>query len=299
VSAALGNVAGIRAGGEVLSVHRRALNLWLGGRLVSLVGGTHEPSPAHAGHAEPGSRAMPVSCPPFGVVIADGVDLSGLGIRAGMPCRIGDGWLHVGEARLSIRLHDARRWSPRLHPVVDVHHAPAGIAGRARLAAVAAAAEGPGGLAAGGDWEAQAHSPLQGLARSLGSNDLVAAEAAGAELIGLGSGLTPSGDDLLVGLTAALVAVGDASGLLLAGSWARRAARRTTPVAVAFHRYAAQGAYDELVHTLLGAVLAGTPSDLRAAVRRTAMWGATSGRDLLSGIVLGLEGAVERAGLAA
>jgi hypothetical protein len=293
VSSALGDVAGIRAGGELLSVHHRAINLWLGGRLIAVVGGAAATSTAD-GPAAQVARG-PISCPPFGLVIAEGVDLASLGLRAGMPCGLGDGWLRIGD-RLSVRVQGARQWSPYLHAVAQLPGDPAAVAERARLARTVAAGEGPGGLAAGGEWEAEARAPLHRLSAALAGGDLRAAEASGAELIGLGAGLTPSGDDLLVGVSAALTALGDPAGGELARSWATTAAGRTTPVALAFHRYAAQAAYDELVHALLGAVLLGTPAALKLAVRQTAAWGATSGRDLLAGMVLGLEAAAARAG---
>ena len=295
VSSALGDVAGIRATGELLSVHHRAINLWLGGRLIALVGGAAAPDGTGGAAIEDGRG--PISCPPFGLVIAGGVDLASLGLRKGLPCSFGDGWLRIGD-RLSVRVQGARQWSPRLYPLARLQGDPAAVAERARLARSVVAAQGPGGLATG-EWEAEARAPLERLACALVDGDLPTAEASGAELIGLGAGLTPSGDDLLVGMTAALTAVGDPSGHELAGSWARRAAGRTTPVAQAFHRYAAQAAYDELVHDLLGAVLLGTPAALQLAVRRTAAWGATSGRDLLAGMVTGLEAAAARAGRAA
>src|SRR5689334_6964144 len=70
VSSGLGNVAGIRAAGDVLTVHRRALNLWLGGRLVAVVGGSSMPLPAGAAPVGEPRGLTPLGCPPFGLVIS-------------------------------------------------------------------------------------------------------------------------------------------------------------------------------------------------------------------------------------
>lgn len=126
------------------------------------------------------------------------------------------------------------------------------------------------------------------LGAALAASDVDGATRAGMSLIGLGPGLTPSGDDLLVGLTAALTAMGDPGARRLAGAWATEAVTRTTEVAAAFHRCAATGEYSERLHLLLDAILVGPPEEIAGAVAVAADWGATSGIDTLAGVVLAL-----------
>jgi hypothetical protein len=113
---------------------------------------------------------------------------------------------------------------------------------------------------------------------------------AGRPLVGLGQGLTPSGDDLLVGLTAALTALGQPIARPLAAAWATDAERGTGLVARTFHRNAAVGEYTERMHTLMASILAGPASGIDTAVRRAADWGASSGGDTLVGVVAAFSG---------
>jgi hypothetical protein len=115
-----------------------------------------------------------------------------------------------------------------------------------------------------------------------------------ARLVGWGEGLTPAGDDFLVGLSAALRAqIGgraDRALFLLELSAAMTAqAHLTTPIAAHFLRLAAQGHFNadvvHLVDALLGA--RGSP-DLAPALSAALESGATSGADTVTGIVAGL-----------
>jgi hypothetical protein len=94
-------------------------------------------------------------------------------------------------------------------------------------------------------------------------------------LVGLGDGLTPSGDDLLVGFSAGLRATADPLAERFARGCADLARGRTTLVAQMFLDHAARGAYSERVQRLVS----GSPTDARA-------WGASSGADTLLGILL-------------
>jgi hypothetical protein len=108
-----------------------------------------------------------------------------------------------------------------------------------------------------------------------------------AALLGLGPGLTPSGDDVLCGAMIALHAGGrsDAAGRLGA-SVLRYAGARTTGLSRAFLRAAAEGQGSEALHVLLVAVLSGQTDQLDALVGDVARIGHTSGWDALAGAVL-------------
>lgn len=110
-----------------------------------------------------------------------------------------------------------------------------------------------------------------------------------AALVGLGPGLTPSGDDALVGLLAVLhrLAPGDARAGLL-----RRAVEaqlhRTGDVSAHYLGLAAAGHAGERLVALCDALSAGTRSGVEAAAAAVVATGATSGADALLGVVSGL-----------
>jgi Protein of unknown function (DUF2877) len=105
-------------------------------------------------------------------------------------------------------------------------------------------------------------------------------------LVGRGQGLTPSGDDFLIGLMAALRAADHPlSGKFAATCW-ELARGRTTAVAEMFYRYAAVGAFSARIHELL-AGLTDTEADLVRAFEDALEWGASSGADCVVGVLLG------------
>jgi hypothetical protein len=113
-------------------------------------------------------------------------------------------------------------------------------------------------------------------------------------LVGWGEGLTPAGDDFLVGLCAALRAqIGGRADralfLLELSAAVTTQAHRTTPIAAHFLRLAARGHFNADVVHLVDALLGprGIP-DLAAALAAALESGATSGADMVTGIVAGL-----------
>ena len=120
-------------------------------------------------------------------------------------------------------------------------------------------------------------------------------------LIGWGEGLTPSGDDFLVGLLAGLQALVRAdprrrSFLDALATAIVRGTVRTTPVAAHYLRLAAAGDFTEPVVVLRHALLAGPDhDDVDRALRIALAVGATSGADTVSGLLAGLSAWAQRA----
>lgn len=113
-------------------------------------------------------------------------------------------------------------------------------------------------------------------------------------LIGFGPGLTPAGDDLLVGVLATLRRFDPGGQTLRALAYGvRRDAHRTTDISAHHLRLAAAGAFGESVTGLLDARTAGAARTTVAArtdgVLRT---GASSGADAVAGVVLGVRALV-------
>lgn len=110
------------------------------------------------------------------------------------------------------------------------------------------------------------------------------------DLLGLGPGLTPSGDDLLGGVLIALRAAGrpDAAQDF---DWhiACAAAGATTPLSCAFLRAAAEGMGCAALHGAIAALLKNERAALASHVTALARIGHTSGWDALAGVVLALQ----------
>lgn len=110
-------------------------------------------------------------------------------------------------------------------------------------------------------------------------------------MLGLGPGLTPSGDDFLVGLFATLNLAGSpCQGWLEGGTTVLRHARHAThAISLAALTAAAAGRVRESIEALIESLLHGTPATLVQPLRRVLAIGATSGADLVAGILAGLD----------
>jgi Protein of unknown function (DUF2877) len=123
------------------------------------------------------------------------------------------------------------------------------------------------------------------------------------DLLGLGPGLTPSGDDVLCGALVALRAVGRSGAAdRLAATVAVAAPTATSPLSGAFLRAAAEGLGAEPLHEIIRELLSGRTEVLARRLEALGAIGHTSGWDALAGAVLVLQAfrtsAVQRAGVA-
>jgi uncharacterized protein DUF2877 len=110
-------------------------------------------------------------------------------------------------------------------------------------------------------------------------------------LLGRGPGLTPSGDDVLVGMIAALWFVGeiDSSGLAsLRQLLVDTGTRLTTDISVEYLHYACRGMVAGPLHDLLLALDRSDRTATADAVNQLRRYGHTSGMDCLLGAVTGL-----------
>lgn len=127
------------------------------------------------------------------------------------------------------------------------------------------------------------------------------AGAAGRDLVGLGDGLTPSGDDVLCGLLGAgrtlATALGttdlDAALRHLGDAVCSDAAERTTALSATLLRHAARAELARPARALLRALLGRTP--VAPAVHALLSVGHTSGRDLALGSSIGIHAALAAA----
>ncbi|MCO5967191.1 oxamate carbamoyltransferase subunit AllH family protein [Actinoallomurus soli] len=208
------------------------------------------------------------------------------GVREGDVAFVGEGGVEVA-ARLRVRI---RRWWD-----------PTPVLGPLSLARLAHGARALGDLA--GPWGLSGHPVPDVLADSCAAGDLAHAVDAAERIVGLGPGLTPSGDDALAGLLLALRLLG---GAVPGGSRAVRladwigaavtayACERTTALAATLLQCAARGqASVEAAAVLRG--IAGQ-EDLAPAARRLVEVGHTSGSDVAWGLLTGCRAALALSG---
>ncbi|MGH2349920.1 MAG: DUF2877 domain-containing protein [bacterium] len=111
---------------------------------------------------------------------------------------------------------------------------------------------------------------------------------AAADLAGLGGGLTPTGDDILVGVLVVLAAVADGQIQILRNAIHDAVAGRTTRISAAYLDAAARGEASEAWHRLLTALAGNEPDEVIEAGRRVRTYGETSGTDMLAGFLSGM-----------
>ena len=106
------------------------------------------------------------------------------------------------------------------------------------------------------------------------------------DLVGLGPGLTPSGDDFLIGALALLAAIGKTEAhASLARALADVPPELTSPLSRCFLRAAAAGHVGEKLHTAVSAITAGDADAAIAAIRDV---GHSSGWDMMAGAMTAL-----------
>ncbi|MEU0516543.1 DUF2877 domain-containing protein [Streptosporangium sp. NPDC006007] len=209
-------------------------------------------------------------------------------VSVGDDASVGDGSIEIG--RLSLRAH---RWwdpAPPLGPV-DPALLASSLPRMAELCDRSARRPGLEGNDAAGL-----------LAEGCSTASLLHAVTAAEQLIGLGPGLTPSGDDMLAGLLVALRHLGTSAGVgravwladWLAAAVTFGARGRTTSISAALLHCAARGeAGGEVLAVLRG--LAGL-QPLPLALHRLLGLGHTSGADLAWGLRIGLAAVVDLEG---
>jgi hypothetical protein len=239
---------------------------------------------------------------PGGILVRGVRDLRETGARPGMVVLPSPDGLAIPDAAVRIDLSRALVWSPVL-PAAARFTAAAELARTAAAARRLAADLTPeGGLAPmlsgratpGDPWLVRARDLIGAQLEAIGTGDVATALGPTIDLIGLGVGLTPSGDDYLVGLLAGLDATGDPDRHAIGAAIAVRAPDRTTAVGAAALEHATRGAFSERLHDLLVALARGRLDDLEAPIRRAMAYGATSGSDTLVGLFGALDLAVAR-----
>ena len=244
----------------------------------------------------PGGALCTIACsgidnaPGTLVAAAASFDRLGLAPRASASC---DGATLVVGASLEISLQRIERWSPTLAewPGDDM---PVDW-----LRELIARCGRDGGIK---QTTGAVRSYDARLARRLGdavaslqaallAGDASAAHEHGMRLVGLGPGLTPAGDDFLVGLATACNQPSSPVGHLrpLLAQLTAEAADRTNVISHAAMVQAAEGRVRESISELVNAMARGDRAAMERRGAQVMSIGATSGTDILTGLLAGLE----------
>lgn len=221
-----------------------------------------------------------------------------------------EGTVNLGLVRLSsglaLDVGKASEWTPPPPPIFVTTHAIDGVAQLRAAAHGAAPADGLARLVLCGD--AAGHTAraakgaidalCAGLPRNLACNELSNDVARAATLLlGMGPGLTPSGDDLLGGVMLSLTAAGHAP--IRDALWHNlepELNELTVPISAMHLSAAADGMAGERLHALLEGVMGGDEASLATAIDELSAVGHTSGWDAAAGIALGLEAVIASRG---
>jgi Protein of unknown function (DUF2877) len=258
--------------GSVHSVFTRAVNLSddADGRLFTLVVASSDNAPS--------------------TLVVDTPSFERFALRPGAPAVVAGGALHAGD--LVVHLDGARAWSASLpewpaagvcldwlEHILERH----GVAGGIRPRPFPANA-----------FEAETGRRLQrsraALHAALAVRDIPAVRRAAAELIGLGPGLTPAGDDYVLGLATAFALRGPEAREERAALVAAidESAARTNDISHAALAHAARGRVRQSIVDLAAALAERDRATISARADRVLAIGATSGTDILTGLLAGL-----------
>lgn len=230
----------------------------------------------------------------------DGVVWASCGLYLNEPVLSSSGSLRVGQA-LDISLGDAVPWTPPAPPRWTPLTVKAGLEGLNHLVGMAAD-EGLAGFVLGEPSRVvrnrvtdAARHPIDALSRAVECSfkerppRISDIEEAVIDLLGLGPGLTPSGDDFLGGMLIAL-AILPAPTLRahLQDVIERHAQQRTNPVSLAHLRAAGSGEGHEALHEIFNCLLGGNISALPVHVGAINTIGHSSGWDALAGMCVTL-----------
>ena len=136
-----------------------------------------------------------------------------------------------------------------------------------------------------------AQEPARFLVQGLLRVDEELCRTSARKLAGLGAGLTPDGDDFMMGCILALWACWAGEGVEQVAKWVSlEAGLQTTPLAAAWLRAASRGECSVRWHDLLQAILRENEENIRSAARAIIQQGHTSGASALAGFTALLTG---------
>jgi hypothetical protein len=285
--------------GEIHSVYKNALNIRTsGGQLVSILSQDNPDGP----------NTMVTELP-------EGMDFITMGLRSGMPVRLMGREAQLGEGTLNVRTSKAEKWWPRL--IDGLEHLDMSRLGK-NLRTLKKELqdreflEGLGPLLhcvddlVGGRWDSiqlgeenvliqRALPGIQDLMSGSLKRDQGSLQEGVQKLLGLGSGSTPSGDDLLLGYVGTLSVVSrriggpEVEGLLESiRSQLHTIRDQTAFVSGSLLGYACAGRISSSILDVIRSLLLDGTRSIRTSVKDLLGQGQSSGSEVLLGILLAL-----------
>jgi hypothetical protein len=224
-----------------------------------------------------------------GCMLAEVRDFSHLPLGQGDEARVEEGCLRIGQAGFSFREALPRQPEHLAYPVDT------GRLRRNLRALDPARPPGRGRAAEETPFTREARRLLVGRARALEAALKSGREAEAsryvAGLLGLGPGLTPSGDDILLGLSATLALEGAPGARFhsFRGFVAEQACVATNLISAAGIREAVKGRTRTVIADFIRALLYGDPASAKSRLKQVLELGSSSGADMAHGIFLGME----------
>lgn len=264
--------------GIIHSIHQRAANILIDGTLIAVISDEFDDAPASIRIAIDDLQQLRLHQGDEVVVTPTEIRFSGAD---------GD---HV------LMLQDAQRWTPASADlsalrIPDIERARASLEQNDIDAPQSPFGRASAALIAAGVSQLRTVSSILAESRAADGAPDAAVVAATGRLIGLGEGLTPTGDDIVTGLAFLAAQPGMSLGRLLpslaVGIDAH--ASRTTLLSVVTMRAAGAGRGRQSMHDLCVALAAGDTHALQDAAARILAIGHSSGADLLTGLRLALE----------
>jgi Protein of unknown function (DUF2877) len=289
--------------GSIQSVFPRAANLLFGGRLLTL-------------------HARETPCAPNGLVLPLRAGQGPLAdLQTGMAVIIERGTIHIPTPSLRLSTQNSQPWNPRprlptacqperleqnlayLTALLAEKAPREGLAVLASLSVDPALSSPAPDLAAAADDSLLLHTARPAAERLLEGTihqHIPLARQGASTLIGLGPGLTPSGDDVLIGFMAATSLLSEPLGLSselyqrLHMELLTIARGRTNKLSITWMEYAKQGEVAEHIGQLFQRLVIDDTRLLEEAALEVLKSGATSGADLLTGVILGSRCLIEQ-----
>jgi len=204
---------------------------------------------------------------PFNLVIEDDVLFSE---QLSLQSQISNSPNHLSLGNLNINIEGAKLWSPR--PDWEKLHARKDdILNQLTKLPIT-------------NYQFSNSPASNSLVSALADADLSSALSAAQQLAGLGQGLTPAGDDFIMGAIYAAWIIHPANvSKVLAEEITNVAVPLTTSLSAAWLRSAGRGEAGILWHDFFNALVTGDTSDLQLRMTRLLSVGETSGADAMSG----------------
>ena len=228
------------------------------------------------------------------------------GMQLDQNVNISNKAINVGN-RFTFPVSDMRNWSPAQVPSWRIADLGYGLECFRKACRNYAELDGLGFLPVAGcrpeqkfDTRGVAERPiaelrkwLTSLLRSPNNNILLDLDAV-KPLMGLGPGLTPSGDDFIGGVMLALNAMQEnETSRLLWESIKQTIEEITNPISYAHLKAASQEGGNRTIHLCLAAILQGSPTTIQNCFPGICQVGHTSGWDIMAGAMLGFESRLE------